>query len=115
MSADIVGDRELRELQALDGTGEVLSSLIDIFLDDVEARLQNLTAAAGSADLPAVADLSHLLQGSALTFGAARLAERAGELEAAARSGLAPAAAEVAALRHETEQVIAALTQLRQA
>ena len=99
---------QIADLMALDqGRGAVYARFVEAFLSGAGARMAQLKAHAGSADMPALATAAHALMGSAGNIGAARLAalfgriEKAGKLEdlAAAQGLLALLDAEFAAAR----------------
>jgi HPt (histidine-containing phosphotransfer) domain-containing protein len=76
----------LDEICGPDGGAEhLVRRLVQSFLDRAPDRLQRLTEAVARGDAPAVATLSHGLQGSALNLGATALAASCARLDGAAR------------------------------
>ncbi len=73
--------RELRQTGKPDPLGE----LIDLFLTDAPARLQEIDEALVRHDLPAIETAAHRLSGCAGHLGAQRLTDLSSELEEAAR------------------------------
>lgn len=72
------------------GGGPLVHLLIDAYLGQTPDELDDLADALSRQDLPAVASRAHRLKGSAANIGAARLADRLGEIEAVGRSGEPP-------------------------
>jgi CheY-like chemotaxis protein len=58
-----------------------VTSLIDLFVGEAEALLDQLRAAVSAADLEAMRNIAHRLAGSSQTIGARRLAALSGQLE----------------------------------
>jgi HPt (histidine-containing phosphotransfer) domain-containing protein len=80
--------RRLDEICGPDGGAErLVRRLVQSFLDRAPGRLQQLAEAVARGDAPAVATLSHSLQGSALNLGATALSGRCAVLDRAAREG----------------------------
>ena len=77
--------------EALDDD-ELLTEVIQTFLDETPTHLASLTAAARSGDAPAVTAAAHLVKGSALTLGAVRLGRMCAALEASPAERLAEGA-----------------------
>jgi len=103
----------LEKLAAADPTGgrELVREVIDLFLNDVPGRLEELRDALGSGDLDAAARLAHTLKGSAGHVGARALASLCARLEAQVRAGAQESAAlALAAVDDELDRVRAALT-----
>jgi HPt (histidine-containing phosphotransfer) domain-containing protein len=67
----------------------------------MERRLEPLEAAIDQADLVALAKLLHSIKGSALTFGATRLADAARRGDEACRGGAAQPAVDWARAVHQ--------------
>lgn len=79
--------------------GDELVTLVDVYLRDGDVRLSNLRAAGDRGDSGEVGKLAHSLKSSSANLGAKPLANRARQVEEAARSGaLANPADSVAAL-----------------
>jgi signal transduction histidine kinase/CheY-like chemotaxis protein/HPt (histidine-containing phosphotransfer) domain-containing protein len=79
-------DRLCEELGGL-GRGPSLGALLDRFLADADQQLAAMAAALAQADMGTAADCAHSLKGAAATFGAARLAGIAANMEAIGRNG----------------------------
>ncbi|MGH8215008.1 MAG: ATP-binding protein [Rhodanobacteraceae bacterium] len=79
--------------------GDELATLVDAYLRDGDTRMRNLHEAAGRGDSTEVGKLAHSLKSSSANLGAMPLANRARQVEEAARNGtLANPADSVAAL-----------------
>jgi signal transduction histidine kinase/CheY-like chemotaxis protein len=76
----------LRELQG-EGEPEILSELIDLFLDEVPQQLGALREAVEKDDAPSVERIAHTLKGSSGNMGATRMAQICAELEDVGASG----------------------------
>lgn len=97
-----------------DDGGQFFNELIDIFLADTPARLQEITAGLEKGDAPLVMRAAHSIKGSAGNFGATDLAHASYAIEQAARNAdLAAAATGVAPLQMHYEKVKAALEAAR--
>ena len=68
---------ELKQISGADFTNE----LIDAFLDDAPAMIQNMQTAVASGDVESFRRNAHSLKSNAYTFGAADLGALARELE----------------------------------
>ncbi len=100
----------LRALQEPDGP-DVVQEMIELFLGDLAARHEAITAALAAGQADRLRAEAHGLKSSAAYIGAPRLAEAAKALEQAARAGDLPAAQGAAArLAPEAEAARAALT-----
>jgi signal transduction histidine kinase/HPt (histidine-containing phosphotransfer) domain-containing protein len=64
---------------------DTLAMLIGACVDEVRSRARSLDGAAAAADLPTLQREAHALRGGAANYGLRELAERAGEIESAAR------------------------------
>jgi HPt (histidine-containing phosphotransfer) domain-containing protein len=74
------------ELMDLEDSGnEILSSLINLFINDTDKRLSALSTAQGSWDCGKMRSQAHAMKGSSIQMGAARLALDCAALEMAAR------------------------------
>ncbi|HET7612231.1 MAG TPA: ATP-binding protein [Rhodanobacteraceae bacterium] len=90
--------------------GDELATLVDAYLRDGDARLRNLQEAAARGDSTEVGKLAHSLKSSSANLGAMPLANRARQVEEAARSGtLVNPADSVAALGQLYANAAAAL------
>jgi two-component system, sensor histidine kinase and response regulator len=76
----------LRELQG-EGEPEILSELIDLFLDEVPQQLGALREAVEKDDAPSVERIAHTLKGSSGNMGATPMAQICAELEDVGASG----------------------------
>ena len=92
--------------------GDELITLVDAYLRDGETRIRNMREAADRGDSAEVGKLAHSLKSSSANLGAIPLANRARQVEEAARSGtLANPADSVAALEKLYANAAAALRQ----
>ncbi|MBS0381208.1 MAG: response regulator [Proteobacteria bacterium] len=92
--------------------GDELVTLIDAYLRDGDTRMRNLHEAAERGDATEVGKLAHSLKSSSANLGAVPLANRARQVEEAARNGtLAHPADSVAALEKLYANASAALRQ----
>ena len=103
------------ELMArLEGDAELLGELVQLFLDDLDERMQAIAAAVRSSELELLHRESHTLKGSVGNFAATRAFEAAQRLDDLARAGslegLAEAHAELvdamAQTRVELEEMV---------
>ena len=87
--ADAFDMSRLEELFRLDSADdiEVLSNLIDIFLEDAAKSINNLKQAMSERDTEIVMRTAHSLKGSSATIGAVRMAALTAELEKNANAG----------------------------
>jgi CheY-like chemotaxis protein/nitrogen-specific signal transduction histidine kinase/HPt (histidine-containing phosphotransfer) domain-containing protein len=92
--------------------GDELATLVDTYLRDGDVRLRNLREAADRGDSAEVGKLAHSLKSSSANLGAMPLANRARQVEEAARSGtLANPVDSVTALEKLYANAAAALRQ----
>jgi len=92
--------------------GDELVTLVDAYLRDGETRIRNMREAADRGDSTEVGKLAHSLKSSSANLGAIPLANRARQVEEAARNGtLANPADSVAALEKLYANAAAALKQ----
>ncbi|HEX5352999.1 MAG TPA: ATP-binding protein [Rhodanobacteraceae bacterium] len=92
--------------------GDELVTLVDAYLRDGDTRMRNLREAADRGDSAEVGKLSHSLKSSSANLGAMPLANRARQVEEAARNGtLANPADSVAALEKLYANAATALKQ----
>lgn len=97
-----------------DGQPDVVTELIDVFLEDLPSRVESLGSAVHRAEPDELRAAAHALKGSAASIGAVRLAALCGALEAIGQAGATDgASALLEPVRVETERVTLALTQLR--
>jgi signal transduction histidine kinase/DNA-binding response OmpR family regulator len=100
-------------LRSVDGDEDLLSELVQIFLDDCPRLLAELTEALKRGDSQVTPRLAHTLMGSFANFGAGPAAGLAEKLEALTRANNWNAAASVHdQLKLETDRVCAALVHL---
>lgn len=89
----------IADLIALDqGRGVVFARFVDAFVARAPQRVAELCSYAGSGDLANLSEAAHALRGAAGNLGAFRLAVLLGRIEAAGKTGDAPAAQECLAL-----------------
>jgi HPt (histidine-containing phosphotransfer) domain-containing protein len=88
-TANIIDEAILDAYRALQepGQADVVTEFIDLFLEDLPARLGQLKTAITNRDPKAVRSAAHALKGSGSSIGANRLASVCGELEALGRAG----------------------------
>jgi HPt (histidine-containing phosphotransfer) domain-containing protein len=92
--------------------GDELVTLVDAYLRDGESRMRNMREAAHRGDGAEVGKLAHSLKSSSANLGAMPLANRARQVEEAARNGtLVNPADSVAALEKLYANAAAALKQ----
>jgi HPt (histidine-containing phosphotransfer) domain-containing protein len=92
------------------GDTELFVQIAEIFLDDVPQQLASLQAAQDSGNLETLRAAAHKLKGSVASFAAGDAHAAAKALEQACKDGDAGrVAALAAAVRSETERLIAAL------
>ena len=89
--AESKGWDEQAALKRLDDDHDLLSEMIDLFLEEAPVQLAELAAALSRADLLALADAAHAIKGMAGHFCAEKLISLAVNLEHAARSKAADA------------------------
>ena len=96
------------------GRDSLLDELIDLFVADLPKRLDAITQAIERADAKDLALQAHALRGGAANFGAKRLDEVCGKLEAiGVAAALAEAPAMLNGLGRESAQVRDALLELK--
>ena len=78
---------EAEALKRLEADCELLGDMIDVFLEDIPARLMDLEEASVHNDLSALADAAHAIKGMAGHFCAGQLINHAANLENSARNG----------------------------
>jgi CheY-like chemotaxis protein/HPt (histidine-containing phosphotransfer) domain-containing protein len=76
----------LTDLLQLDDTGELLRTLITLFLDETPQQLVVMQAALCRADATALADAAHRLKGSSGNLGAGQIQQLCGELQTLGRA-----------------------------
>lgn len=107
---DLNALEQLREVER-EGAGEgFVANLIDLFLTDVQERMQAMSAAVEKPDWDVASRMAHAIKGSSGHFGAKRLAELCLRMEVTARERKAQEAVKLfGELRGECERVKAAL------
>jgi HPt (histidine-containing phosphotransfer) domain-containing protein len=108
---DALDPGALDELLAMaGGDPELLRELLGDFLADADRYADELDAAVEAADDSALVRPAHSLKSNAMNVGATRLAELCRALEADARAGAVPSAAErVGEVQAELDEVRAAV------
>ena len=97
------------------GQPDVLTELIDLFLDDAPARIAAVRNATRGGDAGALRRAAHALKGSAANQGAVRLATISADLEHVGQRGTVDGAAAVGReLEREYDRVVTALRAERQ-
>ena len=106
----------LRELGSPgDGEPDILTELVEIFVEDAEPRLVALREAVASGDVETVERAAHTLKGSSGNMGARRMSEIASSLQDAGTSGdLSEAASLLEDLEFEYARVKPALQDLKE-
>jgi HPt (histidine-containing phosphotransfer) domain-containing protein len=86
-----------QELRAIAGTDvdEVMSQLIECYLEDVPQRLQAINQAVNQGDAHALKMSAHALRSSSITIGATFLSQLCAALEAMGRAGTTAEAAKL--------------------
>lgn len=109
--SDALDAGALDELLAMaGGDPALLRELLGDFLSDADRYAEELDAAVGAGDDSALVRPAHSLKSNAMNVGATRLAELCRALEADARAGAVPSAAErVAEVQAELDEVRAAV------
>ncbi len=70
-----------------EGTPSIVSELVGIYLDELDARLSTLKDAAERSDSEAIRKAAHLLKGSSSSIGAVGISEACDSLEVSATEG----------------------------
>ena len=109
MTPALIDARAFEALQANTGADFVLT-LIQAFADEAPQLLAELSAAAAEADAERFETAAHTLKSNSVTFGAARLAEHARQLEW--QGPVAGSATAIAVLTTELTDTLAALQDL---
>jgi HPt (histidine-containing phosphotransfer) domain-containing protein len=94
----------LDDLLNLGGSSELVHELIDLFVEDVPARLAILKTALDASDAPQAMMEAHQLKGALSNMGLVRFADLASRIEAQARDGrleAVPGIAEVFSAAYE--------------
>jgi CheY-like chemotaxis protein/HPt (histidine-containing phosphotransfer) domain-containing protein len=102
----------LTDLRQLDDTGELLTTLITLFLDETPQQLAVMQAAFCRTDATALAEAAHTLKGSSGNLGATHMQQLCGELQTFGRANdLTTAGDRLARLGEEFALVQTALVQ----
>jgi CheY-like chemotaxis protein len=100
-------------LDRVDGDRGLLAEIAGIFLQDLDAMREAVTAAAAAGDAGALSRAAHRIKGSVLTFGAGPSSDAALALEQMGRAGeIEGAAGVVQVLQIELDRLAAALKPL---
>ncbi len=96
---DVIDPAVLAGLRGLQqpGTPDLLSQLVELFLDDAAPRLATLAQTLAQGDARALERQAHSLKGSSVNLGARQMARLCEQLEALGRSGELRRAPEVLA------------------
>jgi HPt (histidine-containing phosphotransfer) domain-containing protein len=109
ITIDVAALDELRDLG--DSVGQdLLSDLIELFVQDTERLLTQLRDAAGTGDIAAVGQIAHNIKGSSGQLGARQLVASCGRLESAS-AGSSLSAPDLHEVEEDYVSVRAALTQ----
>lgn len=84
---DLLDPRALERIRVTMGDDGAVADLVAAFLEDAPSMIEELRAAATSADAAGVRLHAHSLKGNAREFGATVLAEQCQRLEVAATAG----------------------------
>ncbi|HEY2525522.1 MAG TPA: Hpt domain-containing protein [Candidatus Binataceae bacterium] len=107
-----IDEKTIQELR--EEGGDLLSDLVQMFIDEVPGQLAILNAALAKEDAGAVRLTAHTLKGTAANFGASLMQALASALEMKGRDGsFEGAAALLVQLQAECERVRAALEAAR--
>ncbi|MFP5364543.1 MAG: Hpt domain-containing protein [Thermoleophilia bacterium] len=98
---------KLRELYCGEGA---LREFVELYVADMTHRVEQLRAAAGAGDAPAVWQAAHAMRGSCSIAGAHRVHTLLARLEGLARAGEVPDDQALAALRAASDEAAQALT-----
>jgi HPt (histidine-containing phosphotransfer) domain-containing protein len=110
--AEPIIDREAA-LERVDGDTALLSEIVDLFLNDVEALTDDIRQAVSAADATRIMRSAHRLKGSVATLAAGRATQAALRLETIGRNGeVHEAASAFAALEAEVIRLPQALKAL---
>jgi two-component system, sensor histidine kinase and response regulator len=102
----------IADLWELDDTGELLRTLITLFLGEMPRLQERMQAAVCRADATALAEAAHMLKGSSGNLGAGRMQHLCGELQTLGRANaLTTAGDHLARLGEEFTLVRTALLQ----
>ncbi len=87
--ANILDEEVIATLRELPGEGEddLLTELIDLFVQDAPPRLDEMRRALGVGDARTVAFVAHSLKGSSANIGAPHMAGLCAQLERQGRAG----------------------------
>lgn len=85
---DVLDLNALEALRGLDeGDEDLLSELIDLFMEDAPGRITGMRDAIAREDWPSLASWAHSLKGSCGSLGALHMADLCGRLEMHGRNG----------------------------
>jgi HPt (histidine-containing phosphotransfer) domain-containing protein len=112
ITADVI-DR-LKALSRVDGDGELMASLVDIFFTQATVMMETIRAAVASGDPGKLEEAAHRLKGSVSIFCAEDTTEAALTLEKIGRDGdIKNAAKALALLEQQMAKLQPALKQFR--
>ncbi len=95
---DLISEERLNDLKGLTepDTSNMLSEMIEIFLRDVPAKIEEIKGSIHEGNHAKLVDASHYLKGCCANFGALAMATLCLQLESMGKSGTADGALEVA-------------------
>jgi HPt (histidine-containing phosphotransfer) domain-containing protein len=109
ITIDLATMEELRSLGEAVGV-DLLSELVELFVEDTERLLVQLRHAAGAGDVVAVGQIAHNIKGGGGQLGARQLVSSCTRLERSASSGLSAARPDLAEVERDYLSFRAALT-----
>jgi HPt (histidine-containing phosphotransfer) domain-containing protein len=71
--ADVIDLAILQDMRAICMTRQDFGDLIDIYLDDLAAKISLLAGAIGTGDMDAVCSIAHAMKSSSMSMGATQL------------------------------------------
>ena len=77
----LVDKNRLEELRSMDDDGSFIKEIVDLFVTDSQASIEELSSLIASDDLEQTKKTAHRLKGSALSIGANRFAALASDIE----------------------------------
>lgn len=89
MKIDILNMNTINEIKAMIGSdrSELLSKIIESFLEDTPHQIEAIEAAIASKDAHALHETAHRLKSSSISVGADKLANECFEIEFLGKSG----------------------------
>jgi HPt (histidine-containing phosphotransfer) domain-containing protein len=110
ITIDVGALQELRTLGEAVGQ-DLLSELIELFVEDTERQLVQLRHAAGTGDVVAVGQIAHNIKGGGGQLGARQLVSSCTRLERSAAVGLSSSTPDLTEVERDYVSFRAALTQ----